>query len=53
MLFPIEFPIDAENGLEDMGTTDLSFGRKVRVKGIQTGEKSCLNWQKVEIFRNT
>lgn len=53
MLFPVEFPIGAENGLEDMGTIDLSFGRKVRVRGIQTEERSCLNWQKMEIFWNT
>lgn len=37
----MECPTGDETGLEAVGTIDLSFGRKVRVKDIQT-EKAVL-----------
>lgn len=37
----MDFPVGDGTGQEDMGKINISFGRKVRVKGIQT-EKMIL-----------
>lgn len=41
LLLPVECSTGDETGLEDMGTADLSFRKKVRVTNIQT-EKAIL-----------